>query len=113
MATERACRKALAAVVARLAEVDPELRRRHVVDRTVSCRLTDLEVTFTGTFRDGELVNLTTKQVKERAQVRLTTTSDDLVALTDGSLPLRAALTRGRLRVDASMVDLLRLRSLM
>lgn len=113
MATERACRKALANVVARLAEVDPELRRRHVVDRTVSCRLTDLELTFTGTFRDGELVNLTTRRSTGRAQVRLTTTSDDLLALTDGSLPLRVALTRGRLRVDASMVDLLRLRSLM
>jgi len=45
--------------------------------------------------------------------LRLTTTSDDLLALTDGSLPVMRAWTSGRLRIDASIVDLLKLRTLL
>jgi putative sterol carrier protein len=40
-------------------------------------------------------------------------TSDDLVALTDGQLNVASAWATGRLRVDASIKDMLRLRALL
>ncbi len=48
-----------------------------------------------------------------RADVRVTVTSDDLVALTQGRLNFGTALVSGRLKVDASVLNLLRLRSLL
>jgi hypothetical protein len=39
--------------------------------------------------------------------------SDDLVDLVEGRVSFLSALTSGRVRVDASIVDLLRLRSLL
>ncbi|MGF7236982.1 MAG: alkyl sulfatase, partial [Frankia sp.] len=47
------------------------------------------------------------------AQIVLTVRSDDLIALTDGSLPLATAWASGRLKVAASVRDLLRVRSLL
>jgi hypothetical protein len=38
-------------------------------------------------------------------------TSDDLIALTDGRLKLAAAWATGRLRINAGVRDLLKLRS--
>ncbi|KDN82466.1 hypothetical protein KCH_57590 [Kitasatospora cheerisanensis KCTC 2395] len=48
-----------------------------------------------------------------KADIRLTTTGDDLVALVDGRLPFPTAWATGRLKLDASFLDLLRLRSLL
>jgi putative sterol carrier protein len=44
--------------------------------------------------------------------VRLTVDSDDLLALCHGEMPFAAAWARGRVRIDASVLDLLRLRTL-
>jgi putative sterol carrier protein len=44
-----------------------------------------------------------------KAQVRLTVSSDDLVALVEGNLSVPAAVATGKIRVQASPFDLLRL----
>ena len=98
-------------LAARLAEIDPELRKKHSVDRTLSCHLSDLDVTFSGTLTVDGLEDVTEEPAPE-AQVRLTCTSDDLLALCNGELALASAWARGRVRIDASVLDLLRLRSL-
>ena len=46
-----------------------------------------------------------------RADSRISVRSDDLVALSNGDLPFGRAYATNRLRIDASMTDLLRLRS--
>ena len=46
------------------------------------------------------------------AQIRLTMTSDDLLALVDGSLHLASAWATGRIKVEAGVRDLLKLRSI-
>lgn len=116
MASVEDCERALHALALRLAEIDPDLRARHAVDRTLSCRVVDLDVVFAVRIQDGVLSDLTctsTDQASPRAQVRLTTSSDDLVALTDGSLTAPLAWATGRLKIEASVRDLLRLRSLL
>ncbi|HLZ36284.1 MAG TPA: SCP2 sterol-binding domain-containing protein [Mycobacteriales bacterium] len=112
MATLEECRAALEIVVARLATADDAVRRRHLADRTISCRVRDLDVTFTGRLANGRLADVTTERAP-KAQIRLTVGSDDLLALTNGHLSFASAWARGRVKVDASVMDLLRLRNLL
>jgi putative sterol carrier protein len=111
MASLAQCRRALHDLVDRLAEVDPELRRKHSVDRTLSCYIPDLDVTFSGVLTEQGLDDIT-EEPRPEAQVRLTVDSDDLLALCRGELAVATAWARGRLRIDASVLDLLRLRTL-
>lgn len=112
VATQQDCESAVQTLVAKLAEVTPELRRKYAVDRTVSCRVADLEVVFVGRLSDAGLTGVHT-EVADRAQVRLTVSSDDLLALCDGRLGIGAAVATARLRVQAGPMDLLKLRTLM
>jgi putative sterol carrier protein len=111
MATVAECETAMHHLAARLAGADAEHRRKAELDRTLSCTLTDLKVTFVGHLHDGQLDDI--RQVESAtAQVRLTLSSDDLLRLVAGDLSVGQALLTGRLRIDAGMLDLLKLRSI-
>lgn len=107
MASEEECEAALRTLVDALATLDPEVRRKHLVNRSVSLRVTDLDRTWTGDLTEDGLVGLRTDAPK--AQVRLSVGSDDLVALVEGRLAVPTAVATGRIRVQASPFDLLRL----
>lgn len=116
MASLQECEAALHDLARRLASVDPDLRRRHAADRTVSCRVPDLGVVFSVRLADGCVTDLRCEDVQDgagQAQVRITAASDDLVALVAGDLTPPAAWATGRLTVEASVLDLLRLRALL
>ena len=115
MASQQQCEQALHALAARLADVDPELRARHVVTRTVSCRVPDLDLVFFATLDDEGLgdVRVAPGEVSEDAQVRLCASSDDLLALVEGEVSAPLAWATGRLKVQASPLDLLKLRALL
>ena len=115
MASVQECEQALQTVARRLAALDPEVRNRHVVERSVSCRVPDLEVVFVARLASAGLVDLRCQDdaTKPAAQLRLTASSDDLLALLEGRLAAPAAWATGRLRVEASVRDLLRLRALL
>jgi hypothetical protein len=49
----------------------------------------------------------------ERAEIRLVTTGDDLVALVNGELNFAKAWGSGRVRLEAGLRDLFRLRRLL
>ena len=85
MATVEECRAALERLAARLAAVDGRRAANTSFDRTLSCHVPDLDVTFTGALRGRPHTGITTDPAP-KAQVRLTVDSDDLVALTDGQL---------------------------
>jgi hypothetical protein len=108
----RECRKAVDELGARLAHADDRIRAQ-AEDRTVSCRITDLDITFRGRLVGGELVDVTDAISSDPAQIRLTMSSDDLVDLVAGRLSFPHAWATGRIRLDASFRDLLRLRSFM
>jgi putative sterol carrier protein len=112
MATDEQCRAALERLAARLATVDGDERRHHAFDRTMSCQVPDLGVTFSGALSDGHITGITTEPAP-KAQVRLTASSDDLVALTEGELDFSKAWLSGRVKVEASIRDLLQLRSML
>jgi predicted lipid carrier protein YhbT len=104
--------QAVDGLVARLDALDPEVRGKYLVERTVSCKVYDLELVFVGRLCDDGLVDVHTEQA-DKAQVRLSCSSDDLVALAEGRLALPTAFATGRLRVQAGPMDLLKLRQLL
>ena len=112
MATEEECRTALASIAARLDALDEETRRRHIVDRRITCHLTDLGVDIAMLLHIGGL-DFADGRDPSAAQVRIELLSDDLVALTDGRLPFTQAWLGGRAKIEASVTDLLRLRHLL
>ena len=112
MATIDECRAALQRLAGRLREVDEEDRNKHAFDRTLSCHVPDLGVTFHGRLEDGHITGITTEE-QPKAQIRLTTDSDDLVAMTDGELGFGPAWLSGKVKVEAGVRDLLKLRSML
>jgi predicted lipid carrier protein YhbT len=111
MATLEDCEAALHRLAARMSEMDDESRQQTAFDRTLSCHVPDLDVTFSGQLNDGQISGITT-DAAPKAQIRLTAKSDDLVALTDGELSFGQAWLSGRVKVEAGVRDLLKLKSM-
>jgi hypothetical protein len=111
MATIDECTTALRGVLGPIASN----RAAEGLDRSLSCRLTDLDQVLLGRLTAGAVRDL--HAVPDgpsvpRADIRLTMTSDDLLALTRGDVSFAKAWSSGRLRLDAGIRDILRLRSL-
>jgi hypothetical protein len=115
MATIDECRSALDQLSANLAKADRGVRDATAFERSLSCRIKDLGVTFTGRLGDGRIQDVTVVGgvPADKAQIRLTMTGDDLVALVGGELNFARAWGSGRVRVQASVRDVLRLRALL
>ncbi|HVQ89983.1 MAG TPA: SCP2 sterol-binding domain-containing protein [Mycobacteriales bacterium] len=112
MATVEECEAAMHQFAEHIGGLDAETRRKTTLDRSVSCHIRDLAVTFRGQLRDGELQDVVRTDSTD-AQIRLAMTSDDLVQLIDGKLNFAKAWATGRIKVEASVFDLLKLRSLL
>ena len=115
MASVEDCERAIQALAAKFADVDPDLRARHVVTRTLACRVPDLDVVFLARLCDEGLEELRCYDGNDTdgAQVRIAADSDDLLAMVDGQLSPPMAWATGRLKVQASPMDLLKLRALL
>jgi predicted lipid carrier protein YhbT len=114
MATAQECRAALESLTARITQMDAKDRAAHLADRTLSCRVTDLGVTFmTKLGPDGAGEVTEAANGADAAQIRFSARSDDVLAIAaDPGTFARAWLT-GRLKVEGSVLDLLRLRKLL
>ena len=110
MATVEECEQALADLADRLA-ANESARRKVSFDRSLTCSIRDLDVVFAGRLKDGQLVDIRRAPSKD-AQIKLSMSSDDLLALVDGRLKVAGAWATGRVRIDASIRDVMRLRSL-
>jgi hypothetical protein len=113
MATLEQCEQAVHGLIERLADVDPDVRRKYAIERTVACRVPDLDVVFLARFDDDGIVQDLQTADSGTAQVKLAASSDDLIALIEGRLGVPTAWATGKLKIDASMLDLLKLRSLL
>jgi Alkyl sulfatase C-terminal len=86
------------------------------LDRSLSCRLTDLDEVVMGRLRSGavrDLHVLPHGPEVPKADIRLAMNSDDLLKLTDGELNFGAAWASGRVKLEAGLRDLLRLRKIL
>lgn len=112
MATLEQCTAALDGFVGRLAAAEGA----RDLDRSVSCRLTDLQQVVHGRLAMGSVHDMTALPdgpAVPRADIRLTMSSDDLLALTAGQLSFGPAWASGRVKLEAGLRDMLRLRSLL
>lgn len=109
------CHRALERLSGNLAGANGDVHRAAAVDRSLSCCITDLDVTFTARLTDSRIEDVTAVlgPPPERAQIRLSMTGHDLIALVDGELNFAKAWGSGRLKLEAGFRDLLRLRSLL
>lgn len=115
MATMAECRSALRRLSDNLAAAEGDVRGTAALDRSLSCHIKDLDITFTGRLADGRILVQDTVEgpPREKAEIRLAMTGDDLVALVDGDLNFAKAWGSGRVRLEAGFRDLLKLRSLL
>ncbi|MBC9715253.1 SCP2 sterol-binding domain-containing protein [Streptomyces sp. TRM66268-LWL] len=115
MATIEECRGALDRLSDNLASADGDVRSAAALDRSLSCHIKDLDITFTGRLKDGRIEVRDTQQgaPREKAQIRLAMTGDDLVAMVDGDLNFAKAWGSGRVKLEAGFRDLLQLRKLL
>jgi alkyl sulfatase BDS1-like metallo-beta-lactamase superfamily hydrolase len=111
MATPEECERAFHALADRLAATDPATRKRNSLDRSLSCTLPDIGVVFAARLNDGLLTDIRHAD-KADGQVKLTLSSDDLVQLVDGDLKFASAWANGRIKIDASVLDLIKMRSI-
>ncbi|AZS88118.1 SCP2 sterol-binding domain-containing protein [Streptomyces griseoviridis] len=115
MATIEECRAALDKLSDSMQRAEGDVRTAAAMDRSVSCRITDLDVTFLGRLTGGRIEVDRTVQgpPPEKAQIRLALTGDDLLAMVGGELNFAKAWGSGRVRLEAGVRDLLRLRKLL
>ena len=114
MATPAECEAAVARLATRFGE--SEGARAGGMDRSVSARITDLGLVYLAHLHDGVLDDIRAVDDGDavpKAQLRLTMSSDDLMSLAAGELSLGPAWLSGRIKVQASIADLLRLRTML
>ena len=115
MASVKQCRHALEGLAKTLDTVDPDLRSKHFPERTVLCRVKDLDVMFIARLDEGGIHDLAQAKSEDppQADVRVTVSSDDLLALVSREDDFVSAWLHGRVQVSAPVRDMLRLRSVL
>jgi SCP-2 sterol transfer family len=107
------CREALQKLASRLSELSQADRDAYFGNQTISVTIPDLGVTFGTRLGPGD------EQVREigpgepPADIRLTANSDEVVSLAESPMNIARAWVAGRVKIDASMKDLFRLRKLL
>jgi predicted lipid carrier protein YhbT len=114
MATAEECQAALENLTGRISAMDAADRDKHLLDRTLSCRVPDLGVTFlTRLGPHGTDPVTVAADGAPAAQVRFTAASDDVVAIAADPASFLRAWVTGRLKVSGSVRDLLHLRRIL
>ena len=114
MASKEEVEARLGELIDRLGENEEAARAigRSLPDpRTLSLHVTDLDLHYWTELVAGRLAPLERGE-PEDAHIRITTSSDDLVGFVDGGVSLFSAYASGRIRIEASFSDLLKLRKL-
>jgi hypothetical protein len=114
MATAEECRTALESLTSRIADMDAKDRAANLVDRTLSCRVPDLDLIFvTRLGPNGAEPIRQADNGAAQAQVRFVADSDTVVAIAGDPGSFMRAWLSGKLKVQGSVFDLLHLRKLM
>jgi predicted lipid carrier protein YhbT len=114
LASKEEVERRLRDLIARLGRSDDgarELGRALPERRILSLRVSDLGVDYWTELEGGHFGEL--QEGSRDGDILVTASSDDLVDLVDGKGSLFSAYLSGRVRIDASVSDLLRLRKLL
>jgi hypothetical protein len=113
MRSAEECREALEKLAGRLADLSPAEREEYFGNRTISVSIPDLGVTFMTRLGGGDDPVTEAAPGDPPADIRLTANSDEVVSLAESPMNIARAWVAGRVKVEASIKDLYRLRRLL
>lgn len=113
MATVEEVEAVLDRLARRLERVDPSYRGMLPGRRTIEARFPDLEAVYHAVWRHGSVSGPYAGECDGRADIRIVLESDDLVAMSEGELDFARAYASSKVKLEASMTDLLRLRAVL
>ena len=112
MATIEECRAALDKFAENIANDQDDVAGKLDFERRLACDISDLGHAFHGRFSGGTLIDIADGDDAD-AQIRMTVSSDDLIALVNEELDLAKAFASGRVKIKANFMDLLKLKKLL
>jgi hypothetical protein len=113
MASAEECRVALQKLAGRLSELSPGERDQYFGNRTISVTVPDLAVTYVTRLGQGDDPVHEAVPGDPPADIRMTAKSDEVLALAEQPMNIARAWMSGRVKIEASMKDLFRLRRLL
>lgn len=111
MATVEEVQATLERLVRAIENLDQGSRAMLPSRRTIEARCPDIGLVYHAEWRSGSLGELVEGPAPKRPDIRVEVSSEDLMAMAAGELDFRTAYQGQRVRIDASMRDLLRLRA--
>lgn len=111
MATVDEVEATISVLVSQMAGLDSDQRSLLPSRRLIEATCPDLDTSWHALWHGRDLGKVVRGPAERRPDIRVRVASDDLLALADGSLPFRRAWQAGRVRLDASVTDMLRLRT--
>jgi hypothetical protein len=113
MSSAEECRLALQKLAGRLAELSPAERDQYFGNRTISVTIPDLNVTYLSVLGAGDDPVRAAAPGDPPADIRITAKSDEVIALAGQPMNIARAWVTGRVKIEASVRDLFRLRRLL
>ena len=113
MTSAEECRLALQKLAGRLSELSPAERDQYFGNRTISVTIPDLNVTYVSVLGAGNDPVREAAPGEPPADIRMTAKSDEVIALAEQPMNIARAWVTGRIKIEASMKDLFRLRRLL
>jgi putative sterol carrier protein len=114
VASKTEVERQLQVLLARLAENHDNVRAAIPERKVLRCHVTDLDTVWYSVIESGKVSRPSeTPPDDGRVDITLRIGSDDLVELIDGRMSFLSAFASGKVKVDASIIDMLRLRALL
>jgi hypothetical protein len=107
------CRAALQKLASRLSELSPGERDQYFGNRSMSVTIPDLGITYATTLGSGDDPVRDVAPGDPPADIRLTANSGEVLALAQQPMNIARAWMTGKIKIEASMKDLFRLRRLL
>jgi hypothetical protein len=107
------CRAALQKLAGRLSELSPGERDQYFGNRSMSVTIPDLGVTYATTLGSGDDPVRDVAPGEPPADIRMTANSDEVLALAQQPMNIARSWMTGKIKIEASMKDLFRLRRLL
>ncbi len=107
------CRAALQKLAGRLSELSPAERDQYFANRTMSVTIPDLDVTYVTRLGAGDDPVRDALPGEPPADIRLTANSDEVLALAQQPMNIARAWMTRKIKIEASIKDLIRLRRLL
>lgn len=113
MTSAEECRLALQKLAGRLTELTPAEREEYFGNRAVSVTIPDLNVTFVSVLGAGGDPVREAAPGEPPADIRITANSDEVISLCEQPMNIARAWVARRVKIEASVKDLFRLRRLL